>query len=64
MAKTNSFNMLSNKRCQAQGCRKQLKQNLVDRNPDAEFCYLDYKRKVRTAKEYRAILRENKRKAS
>lgn len=33
------FRILSNLRCQEPGCHKRLKQNLVNRHPEAKFCY-------------------------
>jgi hypothetical protein len=33
------FRMLSNRRCHFPGCPKRLKQNLININPDAEYCY-------------------------
>jgi hypothetical protein len=39
MTKKLDFRILSNRRCHFPDCPKRLKQNLVDRNPDAEHCY-------------------------
>lgn len=33
------FSVLSEKTCVHPSCTKRLKQNLVDKNPDAEMCY-------------------------
>jgi len=38
--KKKPYNALSNKRCSV--CGKRLKQNLIDRRPDAEYCYKHY----------------------
>jgi hypothetical protein len=43
------FRILSNRRCHFPGCPKRLKQNLVDRNPDAEYCYEHNKEMKKTA---------------
>ena len=33
------FRILSNRKCHFPGCPKRLKQSLIDKNPDAEYCY-------------------------
>lgn len=36
------FTVLSDKVCTHPGCGRRLKQNLIDRNPKAEFCFLHW----------------------
>jgi hypothetical protein len=40
--KKQSYKILSNKKCVNPECRRRLKQNVVDRNPDVEHCYNCY----------------------
>lgn len=37
--KKHDFRVLSKVKCAYPGCPKKLKQNLIDKNPDAELCY-------------------------
>lgn len=39
--KRKEYKILSNKKCEC-GCGKFLKQNLIDRNPDAKYIYKHY----------------------
>ncbi|MBI1936695.1 MAG: hypothetical protein HYS25_01080 [Ignavibacteriales bacterium] len=36
------YNLLSSRKCKHPGCHKYLKQNLIDRNPEAHFCFKHY----------------------
>lgn len=44
------FRILSDKRCKI--CGRKLKQNLVNRKPDADFCYKDYMQQIRVNPKY------------
>ena len=46
MKKVN-FRLLSDKRCVVPGCRKRLKQNVANRNPNADMCYKHYQQIIR-----------------
>lgn len=37
--KKHHYSVLSHKKCKHPGCRKRLKQNLIDKNPKAELCF-------------------------
>ncbi len=37
-----SYKILSARKCKHPGCGKYFKQNLIDRNPDAEQCFKHY----------------------
>jgi len=40
MSKKQNFKVLSNKKCVV--CKRRLKKNLVDKNPNAKMCYKHY----------------------
>lgn len=46
------FRVLSDRRCSTPSCRKQLKQNLVDKSPDADKCWKCYQRLVKKNPSY------------
>lgn len=63
MKRNHSHTVKSNRRCAK--CGKRLKQNLIDRNPDAELCYNDWQLQVRRNPSYtipKPVLNEIKRK--
>lgn len=41
------FRTLSNKRCTHPGCRKYIKQNVINRQPNAKLCYTHYMEQYR-----------------
>jgi len=51
------FKVLSDRKCKHEGCRKQLKQNLVMRNPYADYCYKHWQINVRKSDGYLARLK-------
>jgi len=53
--KKHDYKILSNKHCKT--CGKPLKQNLVDKNPDADQCYPCYMKNVRRNPSYGAIIK-------
>jgi hypothetical protein len=49
------FKVVSNIQCVEKGCETQLKQNLIDRNPDATRCYKHHMKRVRKNPRYAKI---------
>jgi hypothetical protein len=45
--KKKDYRQLSNKRCVSDDCKNYLKQNLVDKNPNADKCFRCYQRLVK-----------------
>ena len=45
--KKHDFRVMSDKKCKHPGCRKLIKQNVIDRKPMADLCYKHYLEKLK-----------------
>ena len=46
-SKPNNFNVKSNRKCSVKGCKRYIKQNVLDRQPNADMCYPHYMKLIR-----------------